>query len=85
MTDTLTTALDTIFSADSKLYQDRGFQRRIGFGTRPALLNIDLANAWTRPGNAFSSEGMDVVIPSVQKLLAAARAKQLPVIFTSTA
>jgi hypothetical protein len=24
--------------------------RRVGFGHRPALINIDLANAWTRVG-----------------------------------
>ena len=52
MADEITEALEKIFSADSVLYQERGFQRRIGFGERPALLNIDLANAWTRPGNA---------------------------------
>ena len=43
-------ALETIFSADSQLYQQRGFQRRIGFGTRPALIHIDLANALDAPG-----------------------------------
>ena len=85
MDDSLEEALDKIFSADSELYRDRGFQRRIGFGKRPALINIDLANAWTRPGNAFSCEGMDVIIPSVQQLLAAARAKHVPVVYTSTA
>ena len=48
-------ALETIFAADSEIYQSRGFQRRIGLGTRPALLIIDLANAWTRPGAASAS------------------------------
>ena len=85
MTDDLKEALAKIFAADSELYQDRGFQRRIGFGTRPALINIDLANAWTRPGNAFTCEGMDVIIPAVQQLLAASRAKGIPVVYTSTA
>ena len=78
-------ALEKIFSADSQLYQGRGFQRRIGYGKRPALVNIDLANAWTREGNPFTCDGMDVIIPGVQKLLAAARAKNCPVVFTSTA
>src|SRR3712207_8656865 len=49
--------------------------RSVGFGERPALINIDLANAWTRPGNPFSCDGMDVIIPGVQRLLAAARAR----------
>lgn len=86
MTDQeLKDALEKIFSADTAIYQNRGFQRRIGFGQRPALINIDLANAWTRPGNAFTCENMDVIIPATQKLLAAARAKRIPIVYTSTA
>src|SRR5436190_7642201 len=78
-------ALERIFSADTSIYRQRGFQRRIGYGKRPALLNIDLANAWTRPGNAFTCEGMETIIPGVQQLLAAFRARQLPVVYTTTA
>jgi nicotinamidase-related amidase len=85
MGDDVTRALDTIFSADSELYRNRGFMRRVGFGERPALINIDLANAWTRPDNPFTCEGMDVIIPGVQRLLAAARSKAVPVVFTTTA
>ena len=78
-------ALETIFAADSEVYQTRGFQRRIGFGKRPALLIIDLANAWTRPGHSFSCDGMDVILPTNQKLLEAARKKNIPIIYTTTA
>ena len=78
-------ALSTIFGADTGIYQDRGFQRRIGFGSRPALVHIDLANAWTRPGHAFSCEGMDTIIPAVQALNEAGRAKGIPIAFTTTA
>jgi maleamate amidohydrolase len=78
-------ALDRIFAADSELYRGRGFMRRIGFGERPAVVNIDLANAWTRPGNAFTCDGMDTIIPGVQRLLAAARKKRVPVVYTTTA
>ena len=85
MSDDVTQALETIFSADSELYRDRGFMRRVGYGERPALINIDLANAWTRPDNPFTCEGMDVIIPGVQRLLAAARRKTIPAVFTTTA
>jgi N-carbamoylsarcosine amidase len=81
----LAQALERAFSADSSIYQERGFQRRVGFGERPAIINIDLANAWTRPGHAFSCRGMDVIIPTVQKLNAAARAKFCPIVYTTTA
>ncbi len=41
--------LGKAFSVATKLYQSRGFQHRIGFGRKPALVNVDLANAWTHP------------------------------------
>ena len=55
------------------------------FGARPALIHIDLANAWTRPGNAFSCDGMETIIPAVQQLNHVGRAKGIPVVYTSTA
>ncbi len=78
-------ALRKIFDADTGIYAQRGFQRRVGFGTRPALVHIDLANAWTRPGNAFTCNGMDTIIPAVQKLNEAGRAKGIPIVYTTTA
>ena len=79
-------ALDTIFAADSDLYQKRGWNQRSGFGGRPAILNIDLANAWTQPGYRFSCNDMDdQIIPGVQRLNELARAKQVPIIYTTTA
>ena len=84
--DTDTKALlDKLFAADSKLYQNRGFQRRIGWGKKPALVNIDLANAWTREGYPFTCEGMETIIPAVQRVLDAFRAKGLPIVYTTTA
>ncbi|HEU0249057.1 MAG TPA: isochorismatase family protein [Gaiellaceae bacterium] len=83
--DEVRAALSTIFDADTGIYQDRGFQRRIGFGSRPALVHIDLANAWTRPGHAFSCDGMDTIIPAVQALNEAGRAKGIPIAYTMTA
>ena len=83
--DEVVEALEKIFNADTGIYQRRGFQRRIGFGSRPALVHIDLANAWTRPGHAFSCDGMEIIIPAVQQLNQAGRVKGIPIVYTTTA
>lgn len=80
--------LKQAFAAATKLYQERGFQRRVGFGKRPALVSVDLANAWTRPGNPFTcdQDKMDAeIIPGMQRLLTAFRAAKLPVVHVTTA
>jgi nicotinamidase-related amidase len=81
----LRAALDVIFAADSEIYANRGFMRRIGFGKKPALIHIDLANAWTREGYPFTCDGMETIIPAVQKLNEVGRAKGIPIVYTSTA
>ena len=81
----LKAALEVVFRANSAIYRARGFQRRVGFGRKPALIVIDLANAWTRPGHAFSCDGMETIIPANQRLLDAFRARGLPIVFTTTA
>ncbi|MGM0560074.1 MAG: isochorismatase family protein [Pseudomonadota bacterium] len=80
--------LQSAFDASTELYKERGFQRRVGFGSKPALVSVDLANAWTRPGNPFTcdQEKMDnEIIPGMQRLLEAFRANGLPVIHVTTA
>src|SRR5665213_1243218 len=80
--------LEKAFTAAMELYKARGFAGRFGFGRRPALVTIDLANAWTRPGNVFSCDQtkMDTeIIPGVQALQKSARANGYPVIHVTTA
>jgi len=77
--------LEEVFAADAELYHRQGFMRRIGFGERPAIINIDLANAWTKPGYPFTCDGMDVILPAVERLIAAGRSRDVPVIYTTTA
>lgn len=81
----LEASLKAAFAEATKLYKNNGFQRRVGFGKRPALINVDLANCWTRPGNPFSCDKMDdEIIPGVQALLKEFRAKGLPVVHVTT-
>jgi N-carbamoylsarcosine amidase len=80
--------LHQAFDKASEIYQQRGFQRRIGFGKKPALVSVDLANAWTRPGNPFTCDQNKMdneIIPGMQRLLAACRANGHPVIHVTTA
>lgn len=82
----LDAVLQRAFDESTRIYKERGFQRRIGFGRRPALVSVDLANAWTRPGNPFTCEGVDDrIIPSMQALLEACRANGHPVVHVTTA
>ncbi len=82
----LDAVLQRAFDESTRIYKERGFQRRIGFGKKPALVSIDLANAWTRPGNPFTCEGVDDrIIPSMQALLKACRANGHPVVHVTTA
>ncbi len=83
--DDLDAMLQQAFAKATEIYRARGFQRRIGFGRKPALINVDLANAWTRPGNPFTCEKIDdQIIPGVQQLLAACRANNHVVVHTTT-
>ncbi|TAM88771.1 MAG: isochorismatase family protein [Candidimonas sp.] len=85
MSDQLEQALEAAFAEATRRYQGRGFQRRVGFGNRPALISVDLANAWTRAGNAFACEHMDDrIIPAMQALLEGFRRYHLPVVHVTT-
>lgn len=67
--DEVRKALEVVFKAYAAFYKTRGFQRCTGFGNKPALLIIDLANAWTRPGNASTCDNMKEIISCNQKLI----------------
>lgn len=78
-------ALRTAFKEYSEFYKSRGFMRRLGFGGRPAIVNVDLAKAWTTEGSPFACNGMETIIPATQKLIAAGRVLGLPIVFTTCA
>ena len=66
-------------------YKERGiFQGRFGFGTRPALVVIDMAYGWTDPAYAGGSARLDGAVEAIAQLLAAARAKQIPIYYTTS-
>ena len=66
-------------------YRERGiFQGRFGFGTRPALIVIDMACGWTDPAYAGGSSRLDAAIAAIHPLAERARSKQVPVLFTTS-
>lgn len=61
-------------------YAKIGFSERIGFGSRPAILVIDMCRGITEVGNPMYID-MDEHIRHINAILDAARAATVPVIF----
>lgn len=71
-------------AAIASQYEAAGIKRRLGFGKRPAIVVVDLANAFTGgSGNHPLSSDMDGVIEATLALLEAAREKNVPIYFTT--
>ncbi len=68
----------------ARLYEERDFGSDAGFGDSPALLVIDLINAFTDPDTNLGSE-LDDVVARTGDLLAAFREHDLPRYFTTVA
>ena len=67
-------------------YARGGFMHRLPFGRRPALVLIDLVNAYFAPGSPlFGGEGCLAALRGAIELLAAARRVSIPVIHTNVA
>jgi maleamate amidohydrolase len=80
--------MDALRSAMAEVdayYKGRGiFQEKFGFGASPALIVIDMAYGWTDPAYAGGSARLDSAIAAIQQLLPLARAKGIPVIYTTS-
>ncbi|KPI46060.1 Maleamate amidohydrolase [Cyphellophora attinorum] len=66
-------------------YYSSGFSNRIGWGSRPALLLIDVCTAYWTPGSPLditSNPAGNASPESMRKLLAAARKGGVPVLWT---
>ena len=78
--------LRAAMAAADAYYKERGiFQGRFGFGVCPALVVIDMAYGWTDPTYAGGSARLDSAIDAIRKLLPAARAKKVPIYYTTSA
>lgn len=77
--------LAPLLQAMDAYYQERGiFQDRFGFGSTPAIVVVDFAHGWTDPAYAGGSARLDGPVESTRRLLAAGRAAQAPIIYTTS-
>ena len=73
--------------ADATLddYAARGMRRRTGFGRNPCVLVIDFQYGMTDPECPLGSVNQDAPIEVTRRILAAARAAGVPVVYTRVA
>ncbi len=86
---------DVISDSDREIFETAGWGKRAGFGTRPALLVIDVnynfcgdkeepvLESIRKWRYACGPQAWHTGIPAIQRVLAAGRAKRLPVIYTT--
>jgi maleamate amidohydrolase len=65
----------------SEDYQRAGFGSRLGFGTREALLVVDVCRAYLDPSSPLYA-GVEAAAASVARLVEGARAAGVPVVWT---
>jgi maleamate amidohydrolase len=65
-------------------YVRKGFAARVGFGARPALLVIDMIRGFTDLRSPLASN-LDDQVGAIRSMLAAARERAVPVIFSTVA
>lgn len=71
-------------SSEEAFFRQRGFGLTIGFGLRPAVLVVDMIQAFTDP-EAMLGSNLDAQIQATQQLVASARQAGLPIIYSSVA
>ena len=64
-------------------YRDKGLASEVGFGRRPAVVVVDMIVGFTDPDSPLGAN-LDRELAATRRLLEAARAKDVPVFFTTT-
>ena len=71
-------------ASKDEILRRSGFGHRIGFGTRPALLVVDMQVGFTDPEKSPLAGNLAPQISAIGKLLPVVRRGRWPVIFTTT-
>ena len=64
------------------IYEHAQLGHRLGFGKKPALIVVDFQLGFTVPEQSPLAGNLDVEVAATNELIAAARKKNIPVIFT---
>lgn len=70
--------------SDEEFFRQRGFGLKLGFGKRPALVIVDIIQAFTNPEMPLGSE-MGKEIVETNRVIDACREANVPLFFTTTA
>ena len=73
---------DSKASGDAEFFKQRGFGLRIGFGARPALVVIDMLNAFTNPEMMLGAN-LDTQIAAMKPLIDKAHERKIPLIYST--
>jgi nicotinamidase-related amidase len=65
-------------------YSSRGIGARVGLGVSPAVLVVDMTRSFTDPGHPVGSD-QDAAVAAIASLLGVARAREVPVVYTTLA
>jgi nicotinamidase-related amidase len=74
--------METSGAKDEAFFRERGFGLKIGFGERPALIVIDMINAFTDADMPLGAN-LDSQIEAIQPLVEAAHRRGIPVIYST--
>ncbi len=69
---------------ETAFFASRGFGNVIGFGQRPAVVVVDVINAFTDPTMPLGAD-LSPQVEAIRDVLPLARAAEIPVLFTSVA
>jgi nicotinamidase-related amidase len=79
-------ALGEALASIDEYYKQRGiFQDRFGFGSTPAIVVVDFALGWTDESYGGGSARLNEPVEKTRLLLAAGRAANVPIIYTTAA
>lgn len=76
--------LKQAFAEARRIYKERGFMRKMGFGKAPAITTVDMARAWMSEGHPFTCDHSEEVCANALKVLEAGRKSGVPIFHTTT-